>query len=70
MKQKRHRDKKPSTKDYQKSNYDDQTDHNGDNGNKAMSMGLEDKKFKTKRMDQKEEKPSLCRMNDNALGTL
>ena len=50
---------KPATKDYQKSNYDNQTDNKDNNRNIDMSMGLgEEKKIKTKTMDQKEEKPS------------
>ena len=49
---------KPGTKDYQKSNYDNQTDNKENNRNTDMSMGLgEDKKKKTKTMDQKEGKP-------------
>jgi hypothetical protein len=48
---------KPGTKDYQKSNYDNQTDNKENDRNTDMSMGLEDKKKKTKTMDQKEEKP-------------
>ena len=45
---------KPGTKDYQKSNYDNQTDNKENNRNTDMSMGLgEDKKKKTKTMDQK-----------------
>lgn len=51
---------KSTTKDYQKSNYDIQTDNKKNNRNIDMSMGLEDKKkLETKTMDQKQEKPSL-----------
>jgi hypothetical protein len=50
---------KRSTKDYQKSNYDNQTNNKDDNRVTDMSMGLgEEKKSKTKTVDQKEEKPS------------
>ncbi len=41
---------KPGTKDYQKSNYDNQTDNKENNRNTDMSMGLgEDKKKRLKR---------------------
>ena len=50
---------KRATKDYQKSNYDNQTDNKDNNRNIDMSMGLgEEKKLKSKTVDQKEEKPS------------
>ena len=50
---------KRSTKDYQKSNYDNQTNNKDNNRVTDMSMGLgEEKKSKTKTVDQKEEKPS------------
>ena len=51
---------KPASNDYQKNNYDTQTDNKENNRNIDMSMGLEEdkKKLKTKPMDQKEEKPS------------
>jgi hypothetical protein len=49
---------KRATKDYQKSNYDNQTDNKDNNRNIDMSMGLgEEKKLKGK-TDRKEEKPS------------
>ena len=47
---------KRDTKDYQKSNYDNQTDNKDNNRNIDMSMGLgEEKKLKTKKVDQKRE---------------
>jgi hypothetical protein len=50
---------KPVTKDYQKNNYDNQTENKDNNRNIDMSIGLaEEKKLKTKMMDQKEEKAS------------
>ena len=52
---------KPASNDYQKNNYDTQTDNKKNNRNTDMSMGLggeDKKKLKTKTMDQKEEKPS------------
>ncbi len=53
---------KPVTKDYQKNNYDNQTDNKDNNRNIDMSIGLgEEKKLKTKTMDQKEEKASSPR---------
>lgn len=53
---------KSYTKDYQKSNYDNQTDNKENNGNIDMSMGLgeeENNKSKTKTMDQRKDKSSL-----------
>ena len=52
---------KSDTKDYQKSNYDNQTDNKENNGNIDMSMGLgkENNKSKTKTMDQRKDKSSL-----------
>jgi hypothetical protein len=48
-----------ATKDYQKSNYDNQTDNKDNNVNIDMSMGLgEKKKIKSEPVDQKDEKPS------------
>jgi hypothetical protein len=48
---------KQVTKDYQKSNSDNQTDNKDSNRNRDMSMGLgDDKKLKPKTVDQKEEK--------------
>jgi hypothetical protein len=50
---------KPTTKDHQNSNYNNQTDNKDNNRNIDMSIGLrEEKKLKNKTMDQKEEKPS------------
>ena len=50
---------KQDTKDYQKSNYDNQSNNKDNNGVTDMSIGLgEEKKSKTKTVDQKEEKPS------------
>ena len=50
---------KPGTNDYQKNNYDTQTDNKKNNRNIDMSMGFEDKKkLKTKTMDQKQDKSS------------
>jgi hypothetical protein len=50
---------KRDTNDYQKSNYDNQSNNKDNNRNKDMSMGLgEEKKSKPKNVDQKEEKPS------------
>ena len=50
---------KRSTKGYQISNYDNQTNNKDNNRDTDMSMGLgEEKKSKTKTVDQKEEKPS------------
>jgi hypothetical protein len=50
---------KPTTKDHQNSNYNNQTDNKDNNRNIDMSIGLgEEKKLKNKIMDQKEEKPS------------
>ena len=51
---------KPASNNYQKNNYDTQTDNKKNNRNIDMSMGLEEdkKKLKTKPVDQKEEKPS------------
>ena len=49
----------PSTRDYQKSNYDNQTDNKENNRNIDMSIGLgEEKKSRPKTKDQNEEKPS------------
>ncbi len=48
---------KSTTKHYQNSNYDDQTDNKEINRNIDMSMGLEDKK-RTRTMDQKQENSS------------
>jgi hypothetical protein len=46
-------------KDYQKSNYDNQTDNKDNNRVTDMSEGLvEEKKLKTKAMDQKEDNPA------------
>ena len=53
---------KSDTNDYQKSNYDNQTDNKENNGNIDMSMGLgeeENNKSKTKTMDQRKDKSSL-----------
>ena len=52
---------KPVSNNYQKNNYDTQTDNKKNNRNIDMSMGLEEgkKKLKTKTMDQKQETPSL-----------
>jgi hypothetical protein len=50
---------KRATKDSQKSKYNNQTDNKDNNRNIDMSIGLgEEKKLKTKTMDQKEEKPT------------
>jgi hypothetical protein len=49
---------KRSTKDYKKSNYDNQTNNKDKNRVTGMSIGLEEKKSKPKHVDQKEEKPS------------
>ena len=50
---------RPTTKDHQNSNYNNQTDNKDNNRNIDMSIGLrEEIKLKNKTMDQKEEKPS------------
>ncbi len=50
---------KRDTKGHQKSNYDNQTNNKDSNRVTDMSMGLgEEKKSKTKTVDQKDEKPS------------
>ena len=48
---------KPDTKDYRKSNYDNQTENKENNDNIEISIGLEEdkNKLKTKTMDQKKE---------------
>ena len=55
------------TKDYQKSNYDNQTDNKDNNGNIDMSMGLgeEKKKLKTKTSGSKGREAIITKRSSN-----